>query len=548
MSHTARLDARKIVLRFDYDSRLVGFCHTLPDPRFDRSARTWTCTATPYAAYRIKEASFDCDPDILRLAELWIFSQNRLDGPAYESRTKPWPHQDIGFGFAINRYAAMLAMDMGTGKSKTAIDLLTNRDCRNVLILCPRAVIDVWPKQFDLHGPSTDHYRLLPLTGGTTKAKAKKAEDHRKVFSARRRVVIVNYESAWRSELAKWLLDQQWDAVLLDESHRIKSPRGKASMFCAKLRQRADFRLCLTGTPMPHSPLDLFGQYRFLEPAILGTSFTRFRQKFAICDQKFPSRVLEWVNQEELSGLFNMLSYQCKAADVLDLPERMFHDVPVQLSAKTQKVYSTLRDEMIVEIGNGVLTVANALTKLLRLQQITSGFTYLDADDPSDKQLVELDTSKRDALSSLLTDLAAHEPIVVFARFTHDLQAIRQAAEASGVGREYRELSGRTNELRQWQEESGGSVLGVQIQSGGVGIDLTRARYGVYYSVGYSMGDYDQSLARIYRPGQDRTTHVYRLVCPGSVDACVYKAFSERRSAVEAVLQDMSTLLTPSGV
>ena len=79
------------------------------------------------------------------------------------------------------------------------------------------------------------------------------------------------------------------------------------------------------------------------------------------------------------------------------------------------------------------------------------------------------------------------------------------------------------------------------MQSGGVGIDLSRAAYAFYYSLGYSLGDYEQSLARLRRPGQTRCVRYYHLVCQGTVDEQVYAALRERRSVIEAVLQKLSS-------
>src|SRR5262249_26690780 len=108
-------------------------------------------------------------------------------------------------------------------------------------------------------------------------------------------VLVMNYEAAWREPMGKFLLGKQWDLVVLDESHRAKSGTGKIGRFVDKLRLHASQRLCLSGTPAPHSPLDLFSQMRFLDVNIFGRWFTHFRSRYAIVDQMFPSRVLRWI-------------------------------------------------------------------------------------------------------------------------------------------------------------------------------------------------------------------------------------------------------------
>lgn len=77
----------------------------------------------------------------------------------------------------------------------------------------------------------------------------------------------------------------------------------------------------------------------------------------------------------------------------------------------------------------------------------------------------------------------------------------------------------------------------MQIQSGGAGVDFTRSRYCIYYSLGFSLGDYDQSLARIHRPGQQREVTYYHLIAKDTVDEQVYAALDARRDVVTSIME-----------
>ena len=439
-----------------------------------------------------------------------------------------WRHQLEAFHFAAERPAAMLAMDMGTGKTKVAIDLLANAGCRTILILCPKSVLGVWRREIERHWPGG--CKSIVLDGGSTKSKAVELSCH---FGATPHIVVINYDSAWRIPLGSVLLKRQWDAVVCDESHRIKAPGGRASRFCQQLGRIAPRRLCLTGTPMPHSPLDVYGQYRFLAPDIFGTSFTRFRARYAITHPQYFSQVRRWINQAELEEKFHSIAYVCQADDVLDLPETIDEEIPVTLSAKSLKVYGDLKNELVAEVDSGIVTVANALAKLLRLQQITSGFVGFTDDLTGEKVCQKLGDEKADALLDLLEDI--DKPVVVFCRFRHDLDAVREVAQK--LERRYGELSGRQRDLTDHAEMPEGiDIYGVQIQSGGVGIDLTRAHYAVYFSLSYNLGDYLQSRARLHRPGQTECVRFYHLVAERTVDQLIYKALEARQEVVESVL------------
>ena len=432
-------------------------------------------------------------------------------GPAWAKQigmvgtVAPWEHQTFAAEWAAAKDAAMLGLDMGCGKSLAALLAIRAGSLSAIL-----------------------------LVDGSAEARVKRLS--RAMLQPGGRAVVVNYDSVWRGPVSKAISAIQWDAIILDESHRIKSPSGKASRWLAKLAaaQPKAKRLCLTGTPMPHSPLDLYGQFRFLDPAILGSSFVRFRARYAVCDARFPSQVKTWIRQDELAAITDPHIWRVKIDDVLDLPEAFHEVLPVSLSGKASKYYRDLERNMTAEIEAGTVTASNALTKLLRLQQATGGYARTDE---SGLVLVDGMPSKAATLEDRLSDLPEAEPVVVFCRFRSDLNEV--GAMARRLGRAYAELSGEANSLAEWQRGDA-TIIGVQIQSGGAGIDLSRAAYCFYYSLGFSLGEYEQSLARLRRPGQTRCVRYYHLVTTGTVDEQVYAALSERRSVVDAVLQQLS--------
>lgn len=449
----------------------------------------------------------------------------------------PWTHQRQAFAFARGRRATMLGMDMGTGKSLTTVGLLEDWDAKRVLILCPKSAVGVWPREF--RAATSHDWTIVRACSGSA---AKKAAEVTRVMgnqerSGGRAVYVLNYESAWRDHLSDALLAVNWDVVICDESHRIKSPGAVSSKFVHRLGKRATRRLCLTGTPMPHSPLDVYGQYRFLDEGIYGTSFARFRNRYAIMGG-YEGREVIGMNQAtaaDLAQRFGSIAYQCKADDVLDLPEALEVTRTCQLEPTAAKAYRQMEAFMVAGVGEGTVSAANAGVKVLRLQQMTSGYAPTDEDDP--QTLASISTAKRDLLKDVLADAPEGQPVVVFARFRPDLATIK--AVAAELNREYRELSGSRRDLLNEDAkmvEGFTGIGGVQIQAGGVGIDLTAARLGVYYSVGYSLGDYEQSLKRMHRPGQEHKVLYVHLVCENTIDQTVYHALSERKSVVESVL------------
>ena len=535
MSAIALERGRLVAARTPYG--LKDRLKAVPGARWNARAASWEYPATPTVAAQLRlvlpEAVLDQAVEQLLVdAETAAGAQAHKTADDLEpiplTATQPWRHQLRAYRFAEAMPAAMLALEMGCGKSKVVVDLIVNLGLNRALIVCPLSVVDVWPAQFRSHAGAPA--RVLALGDGGVKEKTRALATALEVTQGPL-VVVVNYESAWREPLSSLLLAQWWPLAVLDESHRVKAPGGKASLFCNRLREHAARRLALTGTPMPHSPLDLYAQYRFLDPGVFGTSFVRFRTHYAVMGGYQNHQVTGFQHEDELAANFERLAFRVKASDVLDLPEVQHVTRTCRLSGEEARVYAELASELIAGVRSGIVTASNALVKLLRLQQVASG--YVRDDEGHD---TELGTSKRALLADVLEDLPRREPVVVFCRFHHDLDTVRTVATEHG--RSCAELSGRVNELAAWQRGDA-DVLAVQIQAGGVGIDLTRARYCVMFSVGYSLGEYEQALARVHRPGQTRPVVYVHLLAAHTVDDDVYAALDAKRDAVEAVLERM---------
>jgi SNF2 family DNA or RNA helicase len=466
-------------------------------------------------------------------------------------KTSAWHHQKQCFWYVVGLWGGMpaqpnkgggagLFLEMGCGKTLIAIALIQNYRFRRVLIVSPKSVMTVWPTEFQRHAEVAPE--TVVLNDGTTRERARELERVIQLAEARHTplVVIANYDAIWRSELGSTILGMQWDCVVCDEVHRAKSAGGKVSMYLSRLADKTPYRLGLTGTPLPHSPLCAYGSYRILDKGIFGTSFTMFRARYAVLQQIGANikakKVIGFQNQDELQRKMYSIAFRVKAEDVQDLPEIVDVIRTVKLGREALRVYGQLKQEFVTDYGNGQITAGNALTRLLRLQQIAAGFVKHDDNIElgTPGALVRVDHAKEDALTDILEDLAEHEPVVVFCRFRHDLQTVHDVA--AKLRRASLELSGDRNELKDWQDGKA-PIIAVQIQSGGIGIDATRARYAIYFSLSFSLGEYLQSRKRIHRPGQTRSCTIYHLVAEKTVDQQIYAALEAREEVVNAILQ-----------
>lgn len=449
-----------------------------------------------------------------------------------------WANQREGLSLIERQDGTMLAHDMGTGKSRTIVTYVRKHRPRRVLILSPNPVVPVWPSEFRKIGQSGDRIKVEPLNQRGNETVADRMKRAKRVMERCAEtdwtcVLVVNYEAAWRAPLGKWLLKQEWDLVVCDESHRIKSPSGRAGRFVRRLRPRAKKRVCLTGTPMPHDYLDIWGQYAFLDPGIFGTSYTRMKARYAVMGGAYINgrfrQIVDWRDLDDLNARYHSIAHRARKIDILDLPPATHQVVPVQLNRKAMQAYEEMERELITMAQSGAVTAANAMIRVLRLQQITSGFVTTE-----DGAFERIDESKTRVLADSLTDIDA--PVVVFCKFRADLDAVHLAA--SKAGKRSVELSGRRNEIgHNWKPDSP-DVAAVQIQAGGTGIDLTASATAFYFSQTHSLGDYDQSLARLHRPGQQWPVNYVHLIASDTVDERIRAALERRADAISFIVDN----------
>lgn len=461
-------------------------------------------------------------------------------------KTKPWKHQLRALEYLFNRDCGALYTVPGSGKTKVMIDLIVNRRFKRVLVVAPKVPCkDVWVDEILLHSdiPKDRIHLMVDLTGkqkvALLKTFTKPAPEEKPT------IFICNYDSVWMEPVRrKWFYKKlAIDCVICDESHKIKSPGGKASCFLAQLGKLVQHRYAMTGTPLAERPEDVYAQYRFIDRNIFGTNYDEFEahyinidlrasagKNYTVKDKKNPYKNLDELREKMFSCAFSM-------PPTIKLPKTNSMLVEIPMPAKVWKIYKEVDEEGATEFGSGFLTIENILAESIRLQQVTSGYLALE-DDDGDKWLERISTYRRTALLKFLQGIPQSEPLVIFAKFKKDLYAIRKVAER--LGDSYSEVSGRENTLSDWKQGKT-RILGVQYGAGAEGINLTRAHICIFYSLEISLAKYEQALKRIHRPGQKKPCLYYNFVATApeglSIDQKIMYSLDNKREYVDLVMQ-----------
>ena len=322
-----------------------------------------------------------------------------------------------GFGFLF---------EMGCGKTLTAIATIGTAyklgNIEKVLIIAPTSVCSVWPKEFEDYA---DFKSVVKVLLGDKNKRLKALSDLENFPFKALKVAVINYESTWREDIFEALYNWNADMIICDESQRIKTHDAEQSKAIHKLGDQARYKLILSGTPVQNNAIDLYSQYRFLDPTIFGTNFYQFRNRYAIMGGFNRHQIVGYRDLDQLIQKEHSIAYRVTKDEALDLPEQTFLERRITMSAKEKNIYNRIKRESFTELdGGGQVTVTTVLTKLLRLQQFTGGFLIADGQDKA--ELVS--KGKLNALEEIIDDYVVDvdKKLVIFARFRPEIDLIGQ--------------------------------------------------------------------------------------------------------------------------
>lgn len=467
---------------------------------------------------------------------------------SYPVRAKMFRHQVRAANMALIQLSSKpsagfgLLFEMGCGKTLTAIAIMGALYCQHkitrVLVVAPSSVCSVWPH--DLAAFAAFPYEVRVLLGEKKqRLEALHSLTDYPNTANRLLVAVINYEATHREGIFEALDGYAADLIVCDESQRIKNPRAAQSRAVQMLGDRATCRLILSGTPVQNSVIDLYSQYRFLDPGVFGANFYAFRNRYCQMGGYGGHEVVGYQHMDELTRKEHSIALRVTKAECLDLPGQTFVRRYVQLEPAARRLYAQIARASCAELENGEhVTASIVLTKLLRLMQLTGGFVQADGGD----RPRPAGSAKLDALADILEDYVqeAGQKLVVFARFRPEIAAICQLLEQRGI--RYGRIDGevpmdqRGAIVETFQQDPGVKVFVAQIQTAGLGITLHAASAAVFYSLDFNYANYAQALARIHRIGQAQPVTYIHLLAEHTVDEQVLDALERKEDLARTIV------------
>ena len=466
----------------------------------------------------------------------------------YKFKTKPYAHQLTALEKSWNRETFAYFMEMGTGKTKVLIDnlamLYDKGKIDGALIVAPKGVIKTWYEQ-ELPAHLPNHIEKVSVLWQPNISK-KQQEKLDSLFEpeAHLHILIMNVEAfstTKGTDFASKFLSSHNTLMAIDESTTIKNPKAQRTKNIVHLSKDAKYRRVMTGSPVTKNPLDLFSQCYFLDPFHLEhESYYSFRMRYAIMKTaNISGRQIQLVNGfknlGELSDKLKPFSYRVLKEDCLDLPDKIYMKRNIKLTPDQFKLYEQMRKEALATLNGKQTTTVNALTQLMRLQQITCG--HLTADDGSTQPI------KNNRLDELMEVLEETEgKAIIWAHYQYDItQIIKAVVKVHGPGSvvDYYGLTPqdeRQNNIRKFQDDPKCRFLVGTPSTGGYGLTLTAANTVIYYSNGYDLEKRLQSEDRAHRIGQKKSVTYVDIMAEETVDEKIVKALRKKINIASEVL------------
>ena len=466
----------------------------------------------------------------------------------YKFKTKPYAHQLTALEKSWNRENYAYFMEMGTGKTKVLIDnlamLYDKGKVNGALIIAPKGVVGTWYNQeIPTHLPNHIENVTTLWQANITK-KQKESLDKLLKPGEELHILVMNVEAFSTTkgvEFATRFLNSHRPLIAIDESTTIKNPKAKRTKNIIHLADLAKYRRVMTGSPVTKNPLDLFTQCYFLDPYLLGhESYYSFRMRYAIMKTaNISGRQIQLVsgfkNLGELSDKLKPFSYRVLKEDCLDLPDKIYMKRNINLTPDQLKLYNQMKKEALATLNGKVTSTVNALTQLMRLQQITCG--HFTADDGSTQPI------KNNRITELMDVLEETEgKAIIWAHYQYDItNIIKEVTKVHGPGSivDYYGLTPqdeRQGNIKKFQDDPKCRFIVGTPATGGYGITLTAANTVIYYSNGYDLEKRLQSEDRAHRIGQQKSVTYVDLICDDTVDEKIVKSLRKKINIASEVL------------
>jgi len=454
-------------------------------------------------------------------------------------KTDLLPHQRAAVEKVLPIRVGALFMQMGTGKSRTAIELVYRRQDKidRVVWFCPVSLKETVRQEILKHTDCT------PADICVFNDRTNERNVPTMVFW-----YIVGIETMSLSRRVIFTVNKiitESTMVILDESSYIKGHNAKRTNNITQLSKRARYRLILTGTPMSQGVVDLFAQMRFLSPKILGySSFYSFAANHLEYSEKYPGMIVRAHNTEYLAAKIQPYVYQVTKKECLNLPRKTYETFYCTMTAEQWHYYELAKEEILMELLDDEFSSIAIFRLFSVLQQIVCGFWNRKTKNGLKK--LELEHERFDVLKEIISGIPSDEKIIIWAKYRYDIEQIGGLLESLHGPDAVAYFHGGLNEKKrngQVQKFKADARFFVATQStGGHGLTLNEAHYVIFYNNTFKYSERLQAEDRCHRIGQENRVVYIDIECRNSIDERISQAMAKKGNAVEIFKREVDKI------
>lgn len=519
---------------------------------------------------------------------------------------EPYPHQEIALRYLYTHGSAGLLLEPGLGKTFVVLNYIKLMDFQKSIIVCPKALLFVWEdevrehrhdlkvhvvnsvswddalisantrlnkwtKEFEKTGDKRARANMKSAERDVVNIPDKKAEDLRLCEEAD--IIVVNYEKVTPG--LKFLQGLDAKFLAIDES-LIKDMTTNRTKSVHKLGSKIPFRTIMSGTLINNGPLDVFSPLKLIEPALTGGAYGAFEHYYAqIAKTRDHRKFVVGVGREKTAEIRDTLATQSivmTKEEWLDLPDKHFHRIQVDMTESQARLYDELSRNHICQIEDRYIEIENPLALACYLNQISNGFLYtydteycddLFADLRGDveeksvpRETVFIESGKKQALREVIESQLSSKKFILWYNMTAEYEQIVEVLDEMGV--EHLSIRGGSKDtggtVHTFNRSETCQVLVCQSQSVNYGItvlgtrpeetndvipDLDTSVYNhVFWSLAWSLERYLQQQDRSHRIGQTRDVHYWILSTRCPIEELVYERLDAKKSVSDSILID----------
>jgi SNF2 family DNA or RNA helicase len=444
-------------------------------------------------------------------------------------QTEILPHQVDAANKVQPSRIGGLFMEMGTGKSRTAIELAYRRWGKfdKILWFCPVSLKETIRQEILKHTDrtSTD---ICVFSDRTNEQNVPHVLWYvvgiESMSSSNRVVLTVN----------KLITEQTF--VILDESSYIKGHRALRTMRIIKLSEKARYRLILTGTPLSQGVVDLYSQMYFLSPKILGyNSFYSFAANHLEYSEKYPGMIVRAHNVPYLAAKIQPYVYQVTKKECMDLPQKLYEVRYFCMTLEQREYYELAKEEILMQLEDDEIDSIAIFRLFSVLQQITCGF-WNRRIKKGIYQKLEFEHERVKTLMETIEEIPQNEKIIIWAKYQHDIKIITRALQkryGDLVAQFYGALSERARAEQVVRFRDSARFFLATQSCGGHGLTLNEAHYAIFYNNAFKYSERLQAEDRCHRLGQEHKVTYVDIECSGSIDDRIATALFKKGNVVK---------------